>query len=149
MKGVNILDLEEFLIEAKNHNTDLTNKIYYVCNFSPNKNNLLKKITSNLKPTKVKFKYNIDVSYSKYDLGSFARGSMVKLKGDKELKNNINVYNLNSGDYIKIFESKYDCLNYYMEERNKYINRLKKLVGDIEEDIISNNNKLQKEIDNL
>lgn len=149
MKGVNILDLEEFLLIARRNNVDLTNKIYYVCDFSPNRNNLLKKITSNLKPTKVRFKYNLDSSYSDYDLRSFARGSMVKLKGDKELKNNLNVYNLNSGDFIKIFESKYDCLNYYMEERNKYINRLKKLVGNIEEEIVSSNNKLQKEIDNL
>lgn len=143
------MDLMEFLTEARNKDLDLTQDYFFVCSFSPNRNNLLKKVTSNLKPTKVKFKYNIQDSYNDLDLESFAGGSMVKMKGDKELKNRINIYNLNSGTYIKIFDSKYDCLNYYMEERNQYIENLRNSVSSIENDIIETNNKLQKEIDNL
>lgn len=143
------MDLMEFLTEARNKDLDLTQGYFFVCSFSPNRNNLLKKVTSNLKPTKVKFKYNIQDSYNDLDLKSFAGGSMVKMKEDKELKNRINIYNLNSGTYIQIFDSKYDCLNYYMEERNQYIENLRNSVSSIENDIIETNNKLQKEIDNL
>lgn len=143
---MDIIEFVKYVIENK---IDVTDGYYYVCNFVPNKNNLLKKVSSNLKPTKIKFKSNIDELNSYDSLSYQIESKLVVVKGEKELSKRLDVYNQNSGTFLHIFRDKYDCLDYYITQQNKYIGQVEAVLTEIKNSYLDIQNKLQKEVDKL
>ena len=71
------------------------------------------------------------------------------VKGDKELSKRLDVYNQNSGTFLHIFRDKYDCLDYYISQQNKYIEQVEAVLTEIKNSHLDIQNKLQKEVDKL
>lgn len=122
------MNIKDFLTKILENNEDIAGKIFYICNFVPNSKNLLKNVKSNVRPTKIKFKKNV-VGMDFYDITYSVSEFICVMNGEKELSKKIEIYNLNSGTFLYIFEDKDKCLEKYIALQQEYLDNLDDIVG--------------------
>lgn len=64
-----------------------------------------------------------------YDITYSVSEFICVMNGEKELSKKIEIYNLNSGTFLYIFEDKYKCLEKYLEFQQDYLDNLDDIVG--------------------
>lgn len=148
------LRYNDFVKQAIKDKKQISERFYYVCNYEHNKNNLFKKVSANLKPTKIKLDSWIDSEIKKDSNSSMisfeiSRCKVATYKKEKNLNKCIDLYNQNSSSYAYIFEDKQECLDFYLSLKQKHIDSIRDKLILLEQQFEKNKNSLQDDINNL